>query len=586
MALAAVHVDHGFLEVAAPHGAGHGGRVADKPEVACARGGARLTGHVHGNVEVVGQDCRGTGATDRALEDVRHGLGDLGGEYLLRGVHVLVEDVAVTVLDAGDGHALAVHAVGSERRVGLGHLHGRDTHRAQGHGGIRRKVDVNAHGVSGGNDVLDAHGERHLRVRRVERFLGGEAQRHGAVARVAVVLHLPVVGDLQRRVGVEHDGGVHALVDGGGQGKHLHGRARLAACLRGCVELADVVVTAAHDGLDVAGGRVDGGQAKLQVGIAHHVELLGNGLLGVLLPRAVERGVDAQAALEDGVVVKLLEQQRLHVVREVRILAHRVRIGAVVEPQLLRHGLVVLLLRDVAGGEHTVKHDVAAPHGEVGVDGGVVSGGRLRKAAQKRCLGKRQVACVLVEVVDARCLDAVGTVAEVDGVEVHHEDLVLGVHLLHLDGDVGLAHLTLERVVKLLVRQDGVAHQLLRDGGGTLGAARELRDDGAHDALRVDAVVLVETDVLGVDGCRQDIRGDLVHVDDATVLQVVLRDDGAIGRVNGGGLRHEVCVCRLVVGQVLEPAVDHHGKRDEQCGHEQCHEADEAGNGECDHVRA
>ena len=83
--------------------------------------------------------------------------------------------------------------------------------------------------------------------------------------------------------------------------------------------------------------------------------------------------------------------------------------------------------------------------------------------------------------------------AKVDSVEVHHEDLFFGVDLLHLDGDVCLADLTLERVVKLLVGEDRVAHELLGDGGSALVAAGELHHHGAHDAVEVDAVVLSRT---------------------------------------------------------------------------------------------
>ena len=87
-------------------------------------------------------------------------------------------------------------------------------------------------------------------------------------------------------------------------------------------------------------------------------------------------------------------------------------------------------------------------------------------------------------------------------------------------------------------------------------ASGELDDDGTGDALDVDAVVLVEADVLGVDGARDDVGGDLVHGDGATVLEVELGDHVALGVEYLGGLGDEVGVGGRVVGEVLEPEFD------------------------------
>ena len=81
---------------------------------------------------------------------------------------------------------------------------------------------------------------------------------------------------------------------------------------------------------------------------------------------------------------------------------------------------------------------------------------------------------MLGEVHFACGLDTVGAVPVVDRVEVHGEDLVFREDLLHLQGDPGLADLTLDGVVELLLRQNGVAHQLLGDGRRALGATGEL----------------------------------------------------------------------------------------------------------------
>ena len=148
----------------------------------------------------------------------------------------------------------------------------------------------------------------------------------------------------------------------------------------------------------------------------------------------------------------------------------------------------------------------------------------------------------------------------------------LGVLLLHLHGDVGLAHLALEGVVELLVGEHCVAHELLVDGGGALGTADKRHKRRAGDALGVDAVVLVEADVLGVDGAREHVGRDLGELNVAPVLGHELRDDVALGVVDRGGLRHHVGVWRVEVGKVLEPPLhdgaDGKGKGDDDEGYE------------------
>ena len=192
---------------------------------------------------------------------------------------------------------------------------------------------------------------------------------------------------------------------------------------------------------------------------------------------------------------------------------------------------------------------------------------------------------MLVEVGDACGLDAVGAMTVVDRVEVHQQDLFLGVGLLHLDGDVGLADLALEGLLELLVRQDRVAHELLGDGRGALGAAGELRDDGSANADGVDAVVTVEALVLDVDGALPDVGRDLVLRDGAAVLEVERRDDVAVRVIDLARLGNEVGVGGGVVRQVLEPGLDHGAERDGESDGEQHQETQDAGGGKANDVR-
>ena len=188
--------------------------------------------------------------------------------------------------------------------------------------------------------------------------------------------------------------------------------------------------------------------------------------------------------------------------------------------------------------------------------GGSYFDGGVGEADEQRRLGEREVFGALGEVGLGRRLDAVGAVAVVDGVEIHHEDVVLGVDLLHLDGDVGLADLALDRGVELLLGEDRVAHELLRDGRSTLVAAAERGDCGARDTPEVDAAVLVEALVLDVDGALQDVGRDVVLGDGLAVLCVEAGELVAVAVDDLGRLRHEVGVCVGVVGKVRQPAGD------------------------------
>ena len=150
----------------------------------------------------------------------------------------------------------------------------------------------------------------------------------------------------------------------------------------------------------------------------------------------------------------------------------------------------------------------------------------LGDRCQQGCFGRAHLRGPVVEV-DARgLLDAVGTVPEVDGVQVRGEDPVLRPPLLELPGERRLAELAADR---LLVRQVGVLDELLGDRRAALhrAAVRDVGPDGAAHAAHVDAAVLVEALVLGRDDRvlhpgRDPCRGD----DDPCLLAAQDREHG------------------------------------------------------------
>ncbi len=157
-----------------------------------------------------------------------------------------------------------------------------------------------------------------------------------------------------------------------------------------------------------------------------------------------------------------------------------------------------------------------------------------RQAREQRRLGERQAPRALVEVRARRLLDPVGTVPEVDRVEVGEQDPVLRPALLELPGERGLANLACDRP---LVADVGVLDELLRDRRAALDDTLRLDvlPEGARDAARVDAVVLVEALILDRDDRLPHDRRHVADVlqQDAALVSAKHREDGAaVGRVD------------------------------------------------------
>src|SRR5215210_6660587 len=96
-----------------------------------------------------------------------------------------------------------------------------------------------------------------------------------------------------------------------------------------------------------------------------------------------------------------------------------------------------------------------------------IDGGALREAGEGRRLRQRQPAHALAEEIAAGCLDAVGSVSEVDHVEVHLEDLLLRQGGLETPGQLELDELAPERAFAREMRQEGVSHHLHGDSAET-----------------------------------------------------------------------------------------------------------------------
>ena len=133
-------------------------------------------------------------------------------------------------------------------------------------------------------------------------------------------------------------------------------------------------------------------------------------------------------------------------------------------------------LRHHALGLHRPQHDLPASAGGRRVGERVVSRGVLDDGGQERSLGQGEPSCARTEERAGRHLDAVGALAEVDGVQVVGQDLVFGPAFLELVGEHCLAELARQGVGRALVlRQVGVLDELLGDGRAALHRVRRRR---------------------------------------------------------------------------------------------------------------
>ena len=227
--------------------------------------------------------------------------------------------------------------------------------------------------------------------------------------------------------------------------------------------------------------------------------LLG-GALGVSLKSGVERRVDGQAALEDDCRCELLLQLLLHVGDEVRRHVDAV-LGLLGSHELERLVLRCLVLRGVylLVVEHPAENLRAPGDRAFGVVVGVEPAGRLHDAGEQGALREREVLRRSGEVRLCCGLGAVRALTEVHGVEVHLENLGLGVALLELHREIRLAHLASGGHRGALIEQNRVSDVLLRDRRRALAIARRGLDHRTSKTHRVDADVAVEALVLDRD---------------------------------------------------------------------------------------
>ena len=237
-----------------------------------------------------------------------------------------------------------------------------------------------------------------------------------------------------------------------------------------------------------------------------------------------------------------------------------------------------LVGRDVPLVLHGGQRRVAAPGRLFGMLARLGQVGGTDEPGQERRLGgaELRIAHVEAEVGLAGGGHAVGAAAEVDGVEIALEDVLLRHLPLELDAQHRLVDLAGDRL--LAGEVEGGLHVLLGDGGPALAhpLTPQVPVERPGDAERVDALVLEEVTVFGGDhGVDEDLR-DLPVGDVGPVAVVLPHHPGhgvlgvALARLHVGGadvarLREGLDLRQLRLG---EEDADADGRR-------QHHQADE-----------
>ena len=369
-------------------------------------------------------------------------------------------------------------------------------------------------------DPLRPDDARQLRVDRVVRVDRRRLEVDRAEVRALVVVDVPDLPAVQRdrhRLGDERRRRRDALLQRGRERERLERRARLPFSLNGEVELALVEVAPAEHRQHAAVARVGGDERGR--GAAVRGQPLRDRLPRDLLQVEVDRRPDLEAAAERPPGAVLVDQQLLHVVREVlrRALAPgQVHVLGAGERGCQREA--VLVARDVLLAEHVREHARPPLARQARMRDRVVERRVGGDPGEERRLRQGQPRGGLAEVHLRRLLDPVRAVPEVDRVQVGGQDPVLRPLLLELPRERRLLQLAPERP---LLPGERVLDELLRDRRAALHdlLVRHVGPDRPQDAVEVDAAVLEEALVLDGDDRLLHHVGDLVRADHAPVLR-------------------------------------------------------------------
>ena len=526
-------------------GAGLAGRRADRLAIAAGAGTAAVDSCLQ---------C-GDGVGRDVLRDGLLGLDLVFVERLLLVVVHLLDDVPIGLL-----------ASGGNGRVAIGHIHRRNgsiTERGREHGfdlgdhrcGNARFSRALENLVGTDFGVATAQLVDEVDEGRVDRLLCGPFQGYGTkglTAAVTLVLDHSVA-DPQRRVAIQFCLEAVAVLESRYESKGLEGRPRLGT-KSGPVELALEEVRTAIHGTDRAGAGFDGSHGRMQFVETRRPDRLDRGNRGALFLE-VEGRDDAQSAAIDLRVGEFERPQLLFDGVEQEALRAAIAVGVALLHEFRQF---VAVFGEVTGIEsarlgHAVEH-VVVTHDDAflaafGIR--VVIRGAVDDRREHGGLPNSEFRGPMTEIGLRSDFDAIGAVAEVDGVEVALEDFGLGELVVDLDREDCFLDLALDRAFLGQVEDLDI---LLSDRRRALGrSARRVVARGPHDAFHVDPAVRIKRAVLGRDGRGLHRRRNLVHADVFAVLGRKSADQCfAVGVIDLGGLGLKIRIGIGYADQLVE----------------------------------
>ena len=190
---------------------------------------------------------------------------------------------------------------------------------------------------------------------------------------------------------------------------------------------------------------------------------------------------------------------------------------------------------------HILEHHIAAAQAVLGIELGIVGACSLEESHKHSRLLGVEVAWLHIEVGLCGSLDAIGVAAEIHGVGIHGENLLLGVEHFKLHGKNPLLalhddnfqsrHLAEQAGGILRAHTEHILHKLLSDGRSTAGTTGEHILCGSKKSLEVDAMVAIETLVFGVDKSLEEDWINIGILHRGAVLVEILANHHAIGTV-------------------------------------------------------
>ena len=277
--------------------------------------------------------------------------------------------------------------------------------------------------------------------------------------------------------------------------------------------------------------------------VLHHTHLLLHSLLGIFLHTAVYGGVNLQSVGVE--VVARFFAPRLQFLgnslTEIKRLTIVGTLNAIVEVYVDLRQRIVFLLGDVLQPQHIAQHHISALQTALGVEPRVVGRRSLQQAHQHCTLLDGEVFWRGVEVGFSCRLYAVAVATEIHCIGIHRKNLLFRIehfnlhrkkHLLAFHYyDFQSRHLAKQTCAIVGAHPEHVLHQLLGDGAGAACmTANHILESGSK-TLKVDAMMLIESLVLGVDEHLEEDGINILVAYRRTVLVEILANEFAVGAI-------------------------------------------------------